>query len=103
MEHIIKPLCVAFHNTADRFFTPEEIQRCHAVESLHGALSHVSDAALGVALDNGVIVSPLRLTSSDVALNRLYPLNYECPQCAGSPSISNNFQSLHLLADSPIN
>jgi hypothetical protein len=40
----------------------------------------MSDAALGVALDQGVVVTPSRLTSHDVAINRVLKIN--CPQCA---------------------
>ena len=41
MEDVFKPICEAFHKSVepDKFFTPEEIQRCHAVEDLHSALS----------------------------------------------------------------
>ena len=84
MEDTFKPLVLAYHASAEpeTFFTPEMILRCNAVQDLHNTHAHVTDAVLGVALDNGVLVSPLRLTSHDVAMNRVYRLNLPCPECA---------------------
>jgi hypothetical protein len=78
---VFKPEAIAFHAAADpnKFYTKEQLARADEVERLHHIHMHLGDAALGTALDHGVIRTDSRLTSQDVAINRLLRLN--CPQC----------------------
>ena len=71
--------CNLFHANPLTHFTPEDRLRAAAIADLHAVYVHGSDSALATALDSGSIITPLRLTSRDVAVYRVLVIN--CDPC----------------------
>jgi hypothetical protein len=61
-------------------YSPEQVTRMEAAETLHRALGHANDRALGDGLTFGHIKTEGNITMKDVVLNRL--VRGHCPQCA---------------------
>jgi hypothetical protein len=81
-HHSFAAECYLFHANPLGHYTAEDRMRAAAIGELHAVYAHGCDSALATALDSGSIVTPLRLTSRDVAIHRVLELN--CNPCTAA-------------------